>query len=176
MIYKPPDRRFPRRAKPKREKMKKFSVILLAALAPGGADAAKMCVIDKNIMTSYAYNSSSWTWAVGTGCAGTNDESAATTGNVACGGTYISGIASCSDKLNQTTGGWGAYSPPAAGLDGVAANARNCYCKMMYPKEGIWYYLFYNSTGGCASGCAIHCAWGARFKPSILSQILALPY
>jgi len=161
--------------------MKKFLCLItyyLSLITCGGeAVAEKLCLLAPG---SFAYNPNlSYTsagatggtayygWAVGTGC-GDTSKTGALTGF--CTNTQAAGIAACAIPTS-----WPCYG----GVTHDNTNGYLCFCKMTYPKTGVWvllYAFYYDGAPNpawCRSSCANDCGSSVRSYDVFRAAVLA---
>jgi hypothetical protein len=144
---------FARITKTEGEIVKKLIPIIAIMSAASTAHAIKQCAMIAS--SKYAYNNSDNSFVLAGSCSGTQNascggypQSVAYSGtgaptNYPCTGIKLAGISACAGS-----------AVPERGKN----TGEMCFCKITYPKDGVWVVAAYGAWGNkCASQCANLC-------------------
>ena len=169
------------RTEKSREKANINLLSVICSLLSLRGEAAKMCLVAP---AQYSWNAANYIWAVGSGCGNAAKDTADPT--ALCTTRVASGVAFCArdtgtDDGFQAMENWSGYDANLKGTTGTGTGsgpgmARFCFCRMSWPKQGAWVFLFDSaSASGCASDCAYGCAANAVNSAAFRSVVLGQP-
>ena len=131
---------------------------ILCSLFSIRAEGAKLC---REVGARFSYQrAGNYFWARGNGCKGTVYSNA----NVEYNADLNAVMATCNGSISfaGTSSCWtsNATAPTAKGFH----NGQHCWCKLLWPIESQWVFVFTSDTAANCSGaqvndCTLHCSY-----------------